>query len=209
MPRKRSPNCLKCGELKIVMANGAQRCRSCRTRWSNRNYDQNPKSREKSRLYYVLREYGKSLEELEALLRAQKGRCAICLRHWTHCQAPRPSRYEDSFLQHLYVDHDHSTGNVRGLICHRCNVAIGLFEDDADRIEAAIELSQRFQKTHCGCGVVVSADRSNAEARANKLVLRLLQRLDAQLLPSESSTTREPTPNVLRDNLSRSTRGFG
>jgi hypothetical protein len=119
------------------MANGAQRCRSCRKRWSNRDYAQNPKSREKRRLYYVLREYGKSLEELETLLRTQNESCAICLRHWTNCPAPRPSRYEDGFLQHLYVDHDHTTGKVRGLLCHGCNGAIGLFKDDPDIADAA------------------------------------------------------------------------
>ncbi|MGA3037753.1 MAG: endonuclease domain-containing protein [Vulcanimicrobiaceae bacterium] len=128
------------------MLSGAQRCRVCATRWSNRDYDQNAEARERKRRDHVRREYGKSLEELERLLRMQGERCAICLRHWTECPAPRPSRYEDGFLQHLYVDHDHVTGKVRGLLCHGCNGAIGLFADDPDRADAAaayLEFHQR------------------------------------------------------------------
>lgn len=119
------------------MRSGAQRCRACANRWSNREYDQNSLAREQKRRHHVRREYGKTLEELEEILRSQEERCAICLRHWTGCPAPRPSRYEDGFLQHLYVDHDHKTGNIRGLLCHGCNGAIAFFNDDPDRADAA------------------------------------------------------------------------
>jgi hypothetical protein len=137
MSRKRSPNCLKCGTVKVVISSGAQRCRACANRWSNREYDQNSLAREQKRRHNVRREYGKTLEELKEILDAQEERCAICLRHWTECPAPRPSRYEDGFLQHLYVDHDHKTGTIRGLLCHGCNGAIGLFNDDPDIADAA------------------------------------------------------------------------
>ena len=81
------------------------------------------------------------------------------LRHWTECPAPRPSRYEDGFLQHLYVDHDHSTGKIRGLLCHVCNSAIGLLGDDPDRADAATSYSPQAaalkRKDHCGkCGAL-------------------------------------------------------
>lgn len=55
-------------------------------------------------------ELGLSLEEYDALLAAQGGGCAIC------GNPPKTRR--------LDVDHDHRTGKVRGLLCHRCNRAL-------------------------------------------------------------------------------------
>ena len=40
------------------------------------------------------------------------------------------------------VDHDHETGEVRGVICSRCNTALGLFEDDPNRLRTAISYLQ-------------------------------------------------------------------
>jgi len=72
----------------------------------------------------------------------QNGRCAICLNLFEHL--PK---------KHRHVDHDHSITdgrpNVRGLLCHRCNIALGHLADDIDRlIRAADYLKAQKGRTH-------------------------------------------------------------
>lgn len=58
------------------------------------------------------------------MLAHQAGVCAICGES-EKLQHRSGTRYS------LAVDHDHRTGKVRGLLCHRCNVAIGLFQENS------------------------------------------------------------------------------
>ena len=66
---------------------------------------------------HLKRKYGMTLEEYDALLEAQGGGCFIC---------GRPPRDDIS----LHVDHDHSTGRVRGILCFCCNNALADFRED-------------------------------------------------------------------------------
>ena len=70
--------------------------------------------------------YNISLEQYNTMLNEQDGVCAIC------------KKVNDSGKA-LHVDHKHSTGEVRGLLCYRCNAALGYFKDSVTRIERAIE----------------------------------------------------------------------
>lgn len=77
--------------------------------------------------------YGITIEEFEALLETQGGKCAIC---------PASVR-EDGYR--LSIDHDHrccpgtvSCGNcIRGILCPNCNRGLGLFDEDVDRVKRA------------------------------------------------------------------------
>jgi hypothetical protein len=70
-----------------------------------------------------LKEYGISEEEYGAMLRRQRGRCGICKR--------KPGK------RRLCVDHCHKTGQVRGLLCPKCNCGIGFYQDDPRLTRAA------------------------------------------------------------------------
>jgi hypothetical protein len=63
--------------------------------------------------------------QYSAILEAQDGRCAICGKFPT--------------IRRLHVDHSHATGKIRGLLCHKCNVGLGHFNDDSDLLLKASE----------------------------------------------------------------------
>lgn len=69
--------------------------------------------------------YGLPEEQYEQLLESQKGKCKICGQENVN---GRP----------LGVDHNHTTGVVRGLLCHKCNTAIGMLNDSPSLLENAI-----------------------------------------------------------------------
>lgn len=71
-----------------------------------------------------LRSYGLTAEQLEEMFKAQGRCCAIC-------------RVEAEAAHRLLIDHNHATREVRGLLCGKCNTALGLFGDDAERLRAA------------------------------------------------------------------------
>lgn len=66
--------------------------------------------------------------DFDAMLTKQEGLCAIC-------RLPDPGRVGS---ERLTIDHDHVTGLVRGLLCHRCNTMLGMAKDDPATLEAAI-----------------------------------------------------------------------
>lgn len=79
--------------------------------------------------------YGFAPGDYEALLTAQDGKCAAC-----KTTDPGPRRV------HFDVDHCHTSGKVRGLLCHPCNKALGFARDDpavlrllADYLEESVE----------------------------------------------------------------------
>ena len=65
--------------------------------------------RERARWYNIKYKFGIHQAEYEELLERQEFRCFICQRH------------KDEFTKELAVDHDHHTGEVRGLLCQHCN----------------------------------------------------------------------------------------
>ncbi len=67
-----------------------------------------------------------SIEEYDKLLSKQEGKCAICSG-----TEPTGRRFA--------VDHDHQTGMVRGLLCTRCNNALGCLQDDPELLDRAAQ----------------------------------------------------------------------
>jgi hypothetical protein len=98
---------------------GVAVCVNCKVESRTREY--------KSELYlaHKLKDYGLTVADYDRMLAAQRGRCAIC-----RSQTPKgPGRW--------HIDHDHVTGQVRGLLCNNCNRGIGFLEDDPEVIKRA------------------------------------------------------------------------
>lgn len=88
---------------------------------------------EKMKGYYFKHKYGITWERYLEMLAAQGGKCAVC-------------RHPCSTHGRLSVDHCHTFGTVRGLLCQRCNSALGLMEDDPARLRAAADYLERMDE---------------------------------------------------------------
>lgn len=98
-----------CHPDRLQVAHGL--CRKC--------YNDLPDNKERAIKRRRLRKYGLTEEQYESLLAKQGWQCAIC--------GGEPKS----------VDHDHVTGEVRGVLCRPCNTGLGHFKDDPERLRRA------------------------------------------------------------------------
>jgi hypothetical protein len=145
--------CTKCGETKskslfpkAVANRGGLRpeCKTCFNRYqravyaqhieqqkarSHRRFASHPHER---RARTLQQKYGISPAYYAEMVQLQQGLCAVC-------RQPEQAKSQRGRTMQLAVDHDHTTGAVRGLLCNSCNRGIGLFGDDKTRILIAAD----------------------------------------------------------------------
>jgi hypothetical protein len=106
-------------------------CKPCQAEYKRtrphhmQKWRQIPENLEKQRQYDSdrnLRRYGLSRDEFKTILESQNGCCAICLE----------------VLQKPQIDHCHTTGNTRGILCLNCNHGLGKFRDSEFLLKNAI-----------------------------------------------------------------------
>lgn len=95
---------------------------------------------------HLRRKYGLSREKYDEMVVNQGNKCAIC-------GSPPVGRTKRGPAERLDVDHDHDTGEVRGLICHPCNVMLGQARDNVEVLEAAILYLKRYKDAKRDNGV--------------------------------------------------------
>lgn len=109
-------------------------CRSCRyTRMQRGRLDGHLKLR-----------YGITVEEWEKRLEDQGGVCAICGLHETRITRPNAKKYMNGLRPRLSMDHNHATGDARGLLCYKCNIGIGHLQDSISNLESAIAYLKKW-----------------------------------------------------------------
>ena len=114
---------------------------ACSSRWRANNAlkvteyfkDYYRKTKDKYRDMTLRRRFGITLGEYGDKLERQGGACAICGRR--------------AGKRALAVDHDHATGNVRGILCHYCNTALGKANDDPALLRKMAEYLEKHGKT--------------------------------------------------------------
>lgn len=75
--------------------------------------------------------YGLSIEDVGRIFENQGSSCAICGR-----DVPTGRGWQ--------IDHDHKTGRVRGILCHRCNTALGMAKDNPDLLQQAMDYLRKY-----------------------------------------------------------------
>ena len=137
--------CSSCGEEKPItefnrnraMRDGYQnQCRSCNKASATKARKRNPQVyRDAERRRFLRTTYGITADQYDEMLTAQGGVCAIC---GCTCSSGR----------RLAVDHNHSTGAVRALLCGDCNVTLGKMKESPALLRAAAAYLELHNGTH-------------------------------------------------------------
>ena len=90
------------------------------------------RSKPRDRDRWLMNQYGITSDQFETMLEKQGGKCNIC-------QSDNP-RGNGNF----HVDHDHNTGEIRGALCHLCNVNLSSVDSVSDKIGYLIQVSNHL-----------------------------------------------------------------
>lgn len=152
--------CLKCKELKPHTAENYRGCEEIRNgkpyRYIKRvcrqcEHNSRVAARQKNppkplgqerfarqRKQNLKKKYGITPEQYDAILQTQNGCCAICRKDNNGFAA-------SGRKQNFAVDHDHSNGRIRGLLCYSCNNGLGRFMDRPDVLREAAHYLERYK----------------------------------------------------------------
>lgn len=86
---------------------------------------------QRERASRIKKEYGITMQDAEAMLSAQGGGCAICAKPLSIAQEGKAA------ADYSHVDHCHTTGKVRGILCNNCNHGVGKFMDSPELLRKA------------------------------------------------------------------------
>lgn len=128
--------CIKCGlpkdDLEFHTRGGKQNhltksaCKDCHRKFA-KEYYYRTNTPDKQRKSNLKKDFGITIEDYESMLKKQNGCCRICGTHYSE------------FSKRLAVDHDHTTGKIRGLLCLYCNTGLGKFKDSTKLLNEAIK----------------------------------------------------------------------
>lgn len=86
--------------------------------------------------------YGITLEKYQEMATSQHNCCAICGKH----ESNNIKDGRNNKIRSLSVDHNHSTGRIRGLLCYHCNIAVGMLKDSITNAMKLVEYLSKNEK---------------------------------------------------------------
>lgn len=128
---KRCPKCSQTKEHSEFDKNAARHdglhswCKPCRVKSARNNH--------------IMFKYGISADEYDSMLDAQDGLCYIC-------RQPEKRKNRSGKVSMLSIDHNHSTGEIRALLCDDCNNGIARFHESPELLASAIEYLEEFNR---------------------------------------------------------------
>ncbi|OAI48518.1 hypothetical protein AYO45_04770 [Gammaproteobacteria bacterium SCGC AG-212-F23] len=133
----KSPRCKICMRISIssYYFKNKEKYKEINRAYNEKFRDQVRIRNHKSKLKNV---YNMTLEQYSEILIAQNNVCGICKK-------PETMKHKKfDYLKLLSVDHCHKTRKVRGLLCDKCNKALGIFEDSVEILESAIKYLKKY-----------------------------------------------------------------
>ena len=127
--------CSKCGKekelsefnkRKQILGGLARNCRECVNEYQRARFH-------KRRVYHIQKKYNLEWNEYLSMLDAQDHLCAIC-------------RVEPLTPYYTHIDHNHDTGEVRGLLCKSCNQGLGHFRESISSLGNAIKYLRSYDE---------------------------------------------------------------
>lgn len=126
----RRSSCKKCFSVESKIYNSKPEVKES-TRNRQKKYHAQPDVKILKENYRLRVKYGLTIEGKEQMLESQGNRCEIC-----RDRLP---------VKEAYVDHDHETDKVRGILCNHCNRGLGGFKDNLETIGSAVKYIERFK----------------------------------------------------------------
>lgn len=123
--QKSDPLCSQCHTKPKVTGRRWNLCKECRRQKCGVKDFENRMNWELKTKYKI------TLSQMEQMFISQNGRCAICLKDFEN-------------TKNMHVDHNHATGQVRQLLCNKCNSAIGYLNENVSVLARAIDYLNRW-----------------------------------------------------------------
>jgi len=114
-------------------------CKECRNEYKKRKYHEDGHTKLTDKKRHMRKTYGISYEDYREMFDLLEGKCESCGK-----------QCNDRILSEeniLVIDYCHKTGDVRGLLCHECNLLLGNAKDNIDILRGAIKYLRKNQNT--------------------------------------------------------------